>query len=145
MKINYKKFKCPKCGKSHFIIKELSNDFFPFIFTQSPVYLNSKLTQPIVKYCKCKECDCNFRVKILGKHYSIFNEDKEREETLKKFQETQRDKQLLCKKEISNELPICDIKVVENTIPHTTNKFQDILDRLSILETKVNQLMEKDK
>lgn len=145
MKINYKKFKCPKCGKSHFIIKELSNDFFPSIFAESPVYKNGKLTQPTIKYCKCKECDCNFRVKILGKHYSIFNEDKEREETLKKFQETQCDKQLLCKKEISDELPVCDIKVVENTIPYTTNKFQDILDRLSILETKVNQLMEKDK
>lgn len=101
--IDYKKVKCPKCGKSYFKVKESRKvDILPLVFiTKSdPIYKNGRLLNSpppdaIEKCCTCMECGCNFSVNILGKKYEIINEDKlheEREKVLSDYRKRCEDK-----------------------------------------------------
>lgn len=86
--IDYKKVKCPKCGKSYFRVKEDTDfniSFLVFTKKPDPIYKDGKLqnpteTDPIKVQCECLECGCNFSVNTLGKKYEIIDEDKLREE-----------------------------------------------------------------
>lgn len=86
--INYKKVKCPKCGKSYFRVKgNCKVDIIPLVFETKPdpIYkdgklLNSPQCGSIEEYCACMECGCNFSVSIFGKKYEIIDEDKLHEE-----------------------------------------------------------------
>lgn len=93
--INYKKVKCPKCGKAYFKIrKNYENNIFPLVFKTNPdpIYKDGELqnpteAEPIKEYCTCMECGCNFRVEtydVFG-DYKIVDEDVEREENLKRI------------------------------------------------------------
>ena len=151
--IDYKRVKCPKCGKSHFRVKDSSGfTTLSFIFKPEPIYKDGELqnpteAEPIKVRCECLECKCNFRVEahdVFGE-YRFIDEDAERKENERKLAEGFKVLNRKTEKNIADELLICDIKVAENTMPYTTDTSQNILDRLNILETKVNQLMEKDK
>lgn len=96
--INYKKVKCPKCGKSYFRVKE--NDGFTMsflVFTKKPdpIYRGGELqnpteAEPIKVCCECLECGCNFRVEthdVFG-DYQFIDEDEERKENERKFAES---------------------------------------------------------
>lgn len=69
-KIDYKRVKCPKCGKSYFRVKENNGfDVSLSVFTTKPdpIYKDGKLqnpteVEPIKVRCECLECGCNFRV-----------------------------------------------------------------------------------
>ena len=96
--INYKKVKCPKCGKSYFRVKE-NNDFNVsfLVFTKKPdpIYKNGELqnpteAEPIKVRCECLECGCNFRVEthdVFG-DYRFIDEDEERKENERKLAES---------------------------------------------------------
>lgn len=96
--INYKKVKCPKCGKSYFRVKE-NNDFnVPFlVFTKKPdlIYKDGELQnptedEPIKVRCECLECGCNFRVEthdVFGA-YQFSDKDDERKENERKLAES---------------------------------------------------------
>ena len=154
MKINYKKFKCPKCGKSHFIIKD-KVEIIPLIFQTKPepIYKNGKLQNPtklesIEKNCKCLECGCNFSVDILGKKYEIVDEDKlqeEREKVLADYQKRCEDK---TKTDSSDCLvQLCNDALTKGTVELNDftykNNFDEVLKRLDMLEEKIN-LLEKE-
>lgn len=62
--IDYKRVKCPKCGKSYFRVKE-NNDFnvyfLVFMKKPDPIYKNGELqnlneAEPIKLRCECLEC-----------------------------------------------------------------------------------------
>lgn len=95
--INYKKVKCPKCGKSYFKVKE-NNDFdiIPLVFIKKlePIYRDGELqnppeAEPIKKRCRCLECGCNFRVEVYDvfDDYKLIDEDAETERAKKKLEE----------------------------------------------------------
>lgn len=96
--IDYKKVKCPKCGKSYFRVKE-NNGFNVslLVFTKKPdpIYKNGELqnpteAEPIKVRCECLECGCNFRVEthdVFG-DYRFIDEDEERKENEKMFAES---------------------------------------------------------
>lgn len=155
MKINYKKFKCLKCGKSHFMIKD-KVEIVPLIFqTRSePIYKNGKLQNPtelesINKSCKCLECGCNFSVNILGKKYEIVDEDKlqeEREKVLADYQKR-------CEDKIKTDLNDCLVQFVpaddltKSAVEFRDftykNNFDEVLKRFDMLEEKINLLENK--
>lgn len=96
--IDYKKVKCPKCGKSYFRVKENCKiDIIPLVFkTKSdPIYKDGELqnpveTEPIKERCECLECGCNFRVEthdVFGEYWFI-DEDEELEESKKRLAES---------------------------------------------------------
>ena len=96
--IDYKKVKCPKCGKSYFRVKE-NNDFnvsfLVFKKKPEPIYKNGELqnpteAEPIKVRCECLECGCNFRVEthdVFG-DYRFIDEDEERKENERKLAES---------------------------------------------------------
>lgn len=96
--IDYKKVKCPKCGKSYFRVKE-NNDFNVsfLVFTKKPdpIYRDGELqnpaeAEPIKVRCECLECGCNFRVEthdVFG-DYQFIDEDEERKENERKLAES---------------------------------------------------------
>lgn len=96
--IDYKKVKCPKCGKSYFRVKE-NNDFNVsfLVFTKKPepIYKNGELqnpteAEPIKVRCECLECGCNFRVEthdVFG-DYRFIDEDEERKENERRLAES---------------------------------------------------------
>lgn len=96
--INYKKVKCPKCGKSYFKVKE-NNDFniIPLVFKEKtdPIYKDGELqnpteAEPIKERCECLECGCNFRVEthdVFGE-YRFIDEDEELKENEKRLAES---------------------------------------------------------
>ena len=96
--IDYKKVKCPKCGKSYFRVKE-NNDFnvsfLVFKKKPEPIYKDGELqnpteTEPIKVRCECLECGCNFRVETHDIHgdYRFIDEDEERKENERKLAES---------------------------------------------------------
>lgn len=106
IQINYKKVKCPKCGKSYFRVKENSGvEFTNLLFNikPDPIYKNGELqnpteAEPIKVRCKCVECGCDFRVEthdVFG-DYRFINEDEELEEVKRKLSES-------CRLKIVNE------------------------------------------
>lgn len=104
--INYKKVKCPKCGKSYFRVKENSGISFTtlaFITKPDPIYKDGELqnpteAEPIKVRCECLECGCNFRVEthdVFGE-YRFIDEEAELEEAKRKLSES-------CKLKMINE------------------------------------------
>ena len=96
--IDYKKVKCPKCGKSYFRVKENSGISFTtlaFITKPDPIYKDGELqnpteAEPIKVRCECLECRCNFRVEthdVFG-DYRFIDEDEELEKNKRKFAES---------------------------------------------------------
>lgn len=96
--IDYKKVKCPKCGKSYFRVKEDSGVSFTTLFFTTkpdPIYKDGELqnpteAEPIKVRCKCIECGCDFRVEthdIFGE-YRFIDEEAEREENEKRLAES---------------------------------------------------------
>ena len=88
--IDYKRVKCPKCGKSYFRVKEnsgVNSTTLVFITKSDPIYKNGELqnpteNKPIKVRCGCLECGCNFRIEthdVFG-DYRFINEDKEQNE-----------------------------------------------------------------
>lgn len=96
--INYKRVKCPKCGKSYFRVKEDTDfniSFLVFTKKPEPIYKDGELqnpteTEPIKERCECLECGCNFRVEtydVFGE-YKFIDEDEERKENERMFAES---------------------------------------------------------
>lgn len=94
--INYKKVKCPKCGKSYFCVKDnLGFTTLAFIIKPEPIYKDGELqnpteAEPIKVCCECLECGCNFRVEthdVFG-DYRFIDEDEERKENERKLAES---------------------------------------------------------
>lgn len=120
--IDYKKAKCPKCGKSYFRVKENSGvGFTTLVFTTKPdpIYKDGELQnptedEPIKVRCECLECGCNFRVEtynVFGE-YRFVDEDEERKENEKRLAESFK----VLKKETEKartELTNCQLKIDE--------------------------------
>lgn len=136
--INYKKVKCPKCGKSYFRVKDNSGVGFTtlsFIFKPDPIYKDGELqnpnkVEPIKVRCECLECKCNFRVEthdVFG-DYRFIDEDEERKENERKLAESFK----VLKKETEKaktELNSCQLKIDESSLSKTYVKpfFDDSL------------------
>lgn len=96
--IDYKKVKCPKCGKSYFRVKDNSGVGFTtlaFIIKPDPIYKDGELQNPteagpIKVRCGCLECGCNFRVETHDVHgdYRFIDEDEERKENERRLAES---------------------------------------------------------
>lgn len=120
--IDYKRVKCPKCGKSYFRVKENSGVGFTtlaFIIKPDPIYKDGELqnpteAEPIKVRCECLECGCNFRVEthdVFG-DYRFIDEDEERKENERKLAESFK----VLKKETEKaetELVNCQLKIEE--------------------------------
>lgn len=94
--IDYKRIKCPKCGKSYFRVKDNSGfTTLAFIIKPEPIYKDGELqnpteAKPITVRCECLECGCNFRVEthdVFG-DYRFIDEDEERKENERKLAES---------------------------------------------------------
>lgn len=96
--IDYKKVKCPKCGKSYFRVKDNSGVGFTtlaFIIKPDPIYKDGELqnpteAEPTKERYECLECGYNFRVEthdVFGK-YRFIDEDEERKENERKLAES---------------------------------------------------------
>lgn len=123
--IDYKKVKCPKCGKSYFRVKENSGvSFTTLVFTTKPdpIYKDGELQnptedEPIKVRCECLDCGCNFRVEtydVFGK-YRFVDEDEERKENERKLAESFK----VLKKETEKaktELANCQLKIAESSL-----------------------------
>lgn len=160
--IDYKKAKCPKCGKSYFRVKENSGiSFTTLVFTTKPdpIYKDGELQnptedEPIKVRCECLECGCNFRVEtynVFGE-YRFIDEDEERKENERKLAESFK----VLKKEnekAKTELANCQLKIDESSLANVYvepafNKIQrtwqdglkeeldEIKERLAKLEEK---------
>ena len=126
--IDYKKVKCPKCGKSYFRVKE-NNDFnvsfLVFKKKPEPIYKDGELqnpteAEPIKVRCECLECGCNFRVETHDIHvdYRFIDEDEERKENERKLAESFK----MLKKEpekAKTELVNCQLKIDESSLSKT--------------------------
>lgn len=126
--IDYKKVKCPKCGKSYFRVKENNNfnvSFLVFTKKPDPIYKDGELQnptedEPIKVRCECLECGCNFRVEthdVFG-DYRFIDEDEERKEKERKVAESFK----VLKKEIEKaktELVNCQLKIDESSLSKT--------------------------
>ena len=116
--IDYKKVKCPKCGKSYFRVKE-NNDFnvsfLVFKKKPEPIYKNGELqnpteAEPIKVRCECLECGCNFRVEthdVFG-DYRFIDEDEERRRLAESFKVLKRETE-----KAKTELNSCRLKITE--------------------------------
>lgn len=121
--IDYKKVKCPKCGKSYFRVKDNSGVGFTtlaFIIKPDPIYKDGELqnpteVEPTKVRCECLECGCNFRVETHDIHgeYRFVDEDEERKENERKLAESFK----VLKKETEKaktELNSCQLKINES-------------------------------
>ena len=98
MQIDYKKVKCPKCGKSYFRVKDNSGvGLTTLLFTikPDPIYKDGELqnptqVEPIKERCECLGCGCNFRVEThdVSGEYKFIDEDEERKENERKLAES---------------------------------------------------------
>lgn len=121
--IDYKKVKCPKCGKSYFRVKEDSGVSFTtllFATKPDPIYKDGELqnpteAEPIKVRCECLECGCDFRVEthdVFGE-YRFIDEEAEREENKRKLAESFK----VLKRETEKtktELNSCQLKINES-------------------------------
>lgn len=136
--IDYKKVKCPKCGKSYFRVKENSGvSFTTLVFTTKPdpIYKDGELQnptedEPIKVRCECLECGCNFRVEthnVFG-GYRFIDEDEERKENERKLAESFK----VLKRETEKaktELNSCQLKITE---PQFVNDYvEPVFDGIS--------------
>ena len=124
--IDYKKVKCPKCGKAYFRVKDNSGfTTLSFIFKPDPIYKDGELqnpteAEPITARCECLECGCNFRVEthdVFG-DYRFIDEDEERKENERKLAESFK----VLKKETEKaktELVNCQLKIDESSLSKT--------------------------
>lgn len=159
--IDYKKVKCPKCGKSYFRVKDNSGVGFTtlaFIIKPDPIYKDGELqnpteVEPTKVRCECLECGCNFRVETHDIHgdYRFIDEDEERKENKKKLAESFK----VLKKETEEfktkigpivDAPLQVSKTIEiDKAPLTIKTYQEVVkeeldeikERLSKLENKV--------
>ena len=136
--IDYKKVKCPKCGKSYFRVKE-NNDFnvsfLVFKKKPEPIYKNGELqnpteAEPITVRCGCLECGCNFRVETHDVHgdYRFIDEDEERKENERKLAESFK----MLKKEpekAKTELVNCQLKIDESSLANVY--VEPVFDKIS--------------
>ena len=136
--IDYKKVKCPKCGKSYFRVKE-NNDFnvsfLVFKKKPEPIYKNGELQNPteaeLIKVrCECLECGCNFRVETHDVHgdYRFIDEDEERKENERKLAESFK----MLKKEpekAKTELVNCQLKIDESSLANVY--VEPVFDKIS--------------
>lgn len=136
--IDYKKVKCPKCGKSYFRVKENSGVGFTtlvFITKPDPIYKDGELqnpteAEPIKVRCECLECGCNFRVEthdVFG-DYRFIDEDEELEENKERFTESFK----VLKKETEKaktELVNCQLKINESSLAKAYVK--PVFDKIS--------------
>ena len=135
--IDYKRVKCPKCGKSYFSVKENSGVSFTtlaFIIKPDPIYKDGELqnpteAEPIKVRCECLECGCNFRVEthdVFG-DYRFIDEDEELEENKRKFAESF---EVLKKgtEKAKTEVVNCQLKLDESSLSKTYVKpfFDDL-------------------
>ena len=156
--IDYKKVKCPKCGKSYFRVKE-NNDFnvsfLVFKKKPEPIYKNGELqtpteAEPIKVRCECLECKCNFRVEahdVFGE-YRFIDEDEERRRLAESFKVLKKEPE-----KAKTELANCRLKIDEASsanvyVEPAFNKIQktwqdefekelnEIKERLAKLESK---------
>ena len=123
--IDYKKVKCPKCGKSYFRVKENSSvSFTTLVFTikPDPIYKDGELQnptedEPIKVRCECLECGCNFRVEtydVFG-DYRFIDEDEERKENERRLAGSFK----VLKKETEkakSELVNCQLKINDSSL-----------------------------
>ncbi len=123
--IDYKKVKCPKCGKSYFRVKNNSGVGFTtlaFIIKPDPIYKDGELqnpteAEPTKVRCECLECGCNFRVEthdVFG-DCRFIDEDEERKENERKLAESFK----MLKKETEKaktELVNCQLKINESSL-----------------------------
>ena len=136
--IDYKKVKCPKCGKSYFRVKDNTGVGFTtlaFIIKPDPIYKDGELqnpteAEPIKVRCECLECGCNFRVEthdVFG-DYRFIDEDEERKENERKLAESFK----VLKKEsekTKTELVNCQLKIDESSL---TNAYvEPVFDKIS--------------
>ena len=135
--IDYKKVKCPKCGKSYFRVKDNSGVGFTtlaFIIKPDPIYKDGELqnpnkAEPIKVRCECLECKCNFRVEahdVFG-DYRFIDEDKELEENKERFAESFK----VLKKETEKaktELVNCQLKINESSL--LKNYVEPVFDKI---------------
>ena len=124
--IDYKKVKCPKCGKSYFRVKDNSGfTALTCIIKPDPIYKDGELqnpneAEPIKVHCECLECRCNFRVEthdVFG-DYRFIDEDEERKENERKLAESFK----VLKKETEKaktELVNCQLKIDESSLSKT--------------------------
>lgn len=126
--IDYKKVKCPKCGKSYFRVKEDTDfniSFLVFGKTPDPIYKDGELqnpteAEPIKERCECLDCGCNFRVEthdVFGE-YRFVDENEERKENEKRLAESFK----VLKKETEKaktELVNCQLKIDESSLANS--------------------------
>lgn len=138
MLIDYKKVKCPKCGKSYFRVKENSGfTTLSFIFNPDPIYKDGELqnpneAEPIKVRCECFECGCNFRVETHDIHgdYRFIDEDEERRRLAKSFK--------VLKKETEKAKTELDIET-----PHQTGSCQLKINESSLTNAYVEPVFDK--
>lgn len=122
--IDYKKVKCPKCGKSYFRVKENSGVGFTtlaFIIKPDPIYKDGELqnpneAEPTKVRCECLECGCNFRVEthdVFGE-YRFIDEDKERRRLAESFKVLKKEPE-----KAKTELVNCQLKIDESSFSKT--------------------------
>ena len=128
--IDYKKVKCPKCGKSYFRVKEdsvISLTTLVFITKPDPIYKDGELqnpteAEPIKVRCECLECGCNFRVEthdIFG-DYRLIDEEEELEENRRRLAESfkvlkngTKETQTALTINTPSELKSCQLKIID--------------------------------
>lgn len=128
--IDYKKVKCPKCGKSYFRVKEdsvINLTTLVFITKPDPIYKDGELqnpteAEPIKVRCECLECGCNFRVEtydVFG-DYRFIDEEEELEETKRRLAESlkvpkngTKETQTTLTINTSSELESCQLKITD--------------------------------
>lgn len=132
--IDYKKVKCPKCGKSYFRVKDNSGVGFMtlgFNIKPDPIYKGGKLqnpneAEPIKVRCECLECKCNFRVETHDIHgdYRFIDEDEERRRLAESFKVLKKETE-----KAKTELNSCQLKITE---PQFVNDYvEPVFDGIS--------------
>lgn len=128
--IDYKKVKCPKCGKSYFRVKEDSGISFTtlaLITKPDPIYKDGELqnpteAEPIKVRCECLECGCNFRVETYDAFgdYRFIDEEEELEENKRRLAESfkvlkneTKEAQTALTINMPSELESCQLKIID--------------------------------